>query len=80
MDIDEKVTYLRNVANEGRGSTMTAALHDACDEILALHGHANALRDRLVHEYTNGPLVDQSIGAALPQEVYDYDADFPRKP
>ena len=42
--------YWRNVANEGRGSTMTACLHEACDEIDRLERELAAVteeRDRL---------------------------------
>jgi hypothetical protein len=40
------ITYLRNVANHGKGADMTSCLHAACDEIESLRAQlANARND-----------------------------------
>lgn len=41
-----------------------------------LRKHADALCERLASDHP----VDQTIGAALPQEIYAYRADFPKEP
>ncbi|MCK9361950.1 hypothetical protein M0Q28_07075 [Patescibacteria group bacterium] len=53
-----KITYWRNVANEGRGSQMTMCLHEACDEVAKLEAeHAElieALRGLFLGGYCEG--------------------------
>lgn len=76
MNTDKVVLALRSRCNPENPDQLD---QEAADLIERLQAHANALEARLIHEYTEGPCVDQSVGSALPQEIYDYRRDFPRE-
>lgn len=73
----DKIDLIGTMRNEL--ATLHEQLAERDAEIAALKGHAEALRNRLVEEYTIGPCVDQAVGAALPHEVYDFDAAYQKE-
>lgn len=58
-------------------AVVIAALESLAAQNASLKAHAEAMYARLVSDYTEGPCVDQHIGAALPAECYAYRHDYP---